>query len=159
MLDISIINKSKPFTLNIKPLVNNHYQSWLSLWQKYLSFYNTSLTDLVTMNTWQNLLNNNVPIYGFGAWQSETLVGIVHVVLHPNTWNITDCCYLEDLFVNNTVRGQGVGRALIEHVYQFADSKNCNRVYWVTDKSNITARHLYDSIANLTDVIQYRHNL
>ncbi|SJM38503.1 Acetyltransferase (GNAT) family protein [Psychrobacter pasteurii] len=159
MLDISTINKTKPSKLGINPLVNDHYQSWLTLWQKYLSFYNTSLADSITTNTWQNLLNNNVPIYGFGAWQGDTLVGIVHVVLHPNTWDTTDCCYLEDLFVNNTVRGQGVGRALIERVYQFADSKNCNRVYWVTDKDNTTARHLYDSIANLTDVIQYRHNL
>ena len=64
-----------------------------------------------------------MPIYGFGAWQDEMLVGITHVVLHPNTWNTTECCYLEDLYVSDAVRGQGVGRALIEQVYEFANEE------------------------------------
>lgn len=159
MPDIAIINKTKSVKLDIKPLVNEHYQNWFALWQQYLDFYNTGLDDSITTNTWQNMINNNVPVYGFGAWQGDALLGIVHVVLHPNTWNTTDCCYLEDLFVNNAVRGQGIGRSLIEYVYQFAGSKNCNRVYWVTDKNNTAARHLYDSMAHLTDMIQYRYNL
>nr|WP_296175663.1 GNAT family N-acetyltransferase [Psychrobacter sp. UBA2769] len=112
-----------------------------------------------TDTTWRNLLDNNAPIYGFGAWQDDTLLGITHVVLHPNTWNTTECCYLEDLYVSEAVRGQGLGRALIEHVYEFADKKNCNRVYWTTQEENTTARKLYDVIASQTDMVQYRQNL
>nr|WP_227678355.1 GNAT family N-acetyltransferase [Psychrobacter vallis] len=112
-----------------------------------------------TETTWRNLLNDDVPVYGFGAWKDDILVGITHVVLHPNTWNTTECCYLEDLYVSETVRGKGVGRALIEQVYDFANQKNCNRVYWTTQESNTDARQLYDKIASLTDMVQYRHNL
>ena len=87
------------------------------------------------------------------------MVGITHVVLHPNTWNTTDCCYLEDLYVADNVRGQGIGRALIEHVYSFAKDKDYNRVYWTTQESNTAARKLYDAIATQTDMVQYRKDL
>ncbi|WP_201594346.1 GNAT family N-acetyltransferase [Psychrobacter vallis] len=146
-------------SIKIKPLALTDYDLWLHLWQNYLTFYETSLPSTTTETTWRNLLNDDVPVYGFGAWKDDILVGITHVVLHPNTWNTTECCYLEDLYVSETVRGKGVGRALIEQVYDFANQKNCNRVYWTTQESNTDARQLYDKIASLTDMVQYRHNL
>ena len=146
-------------SLFIAPLSKADYDAWLKLWQSYLTFYETRLPPTTTEKTWRNLLGSDVPIYGFGAWQDDTLVGITHVVIHPNTWNTTECCYLEDLYVSEDVRGQGVGRALIEQVYEFANNKNCNRVYWITQEGNATARKLYDSIATQTDMVQYRKDL
>ena len=145
--------------VEIKPLALADYDLWSNLWQNYLKFYETSLPSSTIQNTWHSLLDSNVPIYGFGAWQDDKLVGITHVVLHPNTWNTTECCYLEDLYVNEQVRGQGVGRALIEQVYEFANDKDCNRVYWTTQEGNTAARKLYDAIATQTDMVQYRKNL
>lgn len=148
--------------MQIKPLQQTNKNQWQTLWQGYLDFYQTHLPQATTDNTWQKIVDENSSIYGFGAWQNddqnEKLVGFVHVVLHPNTWNTNDCCYLEDLFVNDKARGQGVGKALIEYVYDFAKTKNCNRVYWVTDSDNITAQRLYEKVANKMDFIQYRHN-
>ena len=145
----------KNTSIKITPLSTANYDAWLKLWQSYLTFYETRLPPTTTEKTWRNLL----AIYSFGAWQDDTLVGIAHVVLHPNTWNTTECCYLEDLYVSEAVRGQGVGRALIEQVYEFANNKNCNRVYWTTQEGNTTARKLYNSIATQTDMVQYRKDL
>ncbi len=149
----------KNTSIKIAALSKGDYEFWLPLWQNYLKFYETSLPSSTTQNTWHSLLDSNVPIYGFGAWLDDELVGITHVVLHPNTWNITECCYLEDLYVTDNVRGQGLGRALIEQVYDFANKRNCNRVYWTTQEGNTTARKLYDVIASQTDMVQYRKNL
>ncbi|SLJ84196.1 GNAT family N-acetyltransferase [Psychrobacter sp. DAB_AL43B] len=146
-------------SLKIMPLSADDYELWLRLWQSYLTFYESSLPLETTNATWNNVLDSNVPIYGFGAWLDDGLVGFTHVVLHPNTWNNTECCYLEDLYVNESVRGKGVGRALIQHVYEFASKKNCNRVYWTTQEGNTAARILYDTLATKTDMVQYRKNL
>lgn len=146
-------------SIKIAPLSQTDYSLWLMLWQDYLSFYETTLPTHTTEATWDNLLNQGVAIYGFGAWIDDRLVGITHVVLHPNTWNTSDCCYLEDLYVSDNARGQGAGRALIEYVYNFASQKNCNRVYWTTQEGNSAARKLYDAIATQTDMVQYRKNL
>lgn len=148
--------------MQIKPLQQTNKNQWQTLWQGYLEFYQTHLPQATTDNTWQKIIDENSSVYGFGAWQNddqnEKLVGFVHVVLHPNTWNTNDCCYLEDLFVNDKARRQGVGKALIEYVYDFAKTKHCNRVYWVTNSDNITAQRLYEKVANKMDFIQYRHN-
>lgn len=145
--------------IKITPLTSTNYDAWLTLWQNYLNFYETSLPLDVVDATWQNIVDGKAVIYGFGAWQNDVLVGFTHVVLHPNTWNTTHCCYLEDLYVSESLRGQGVGRQLIEHVYKFADQQDCNRVYWHTQADNTQARILYDKIATLTDMVQYRKNL
>ncbi len=146
-------------SIKITRLSKTDYELWLILWQNYLTFYETSLPSSTTEMTWRNLLDDDVSVYGFGAWREDILVGITHVVLHPNTWNTNACCYLEDLYVADNVRGQGVGRALIEHVYSFAKDKDCNRVYWTTQESNVAARKLYDVIATQTDMVQYRKDL
>lgn len=38
--------------------------------------------------------------------------------------------YLEDLFVRPTYRGQGVGRALLQHLAAVAITRNCGRLEW-----------------------------
>ncbi len=84
------------------------------------------------------------------------MVGFVHIVIHPNTWNLTECCYLEDLFVLAEYRNQGIGKELIEYIYRYAQEKGYNRVYWVTDKNNHQAQQLYNKLANDSGIIQYR---
>ena len=145
--------------ITIRPLTESDYSDWHKYWQAYLSFYKTALTAEVTEATWSKILDHAVPIYGFGAFKGTKLVGITHVVLHPNTWNTTECCYLEDLYVDSVARSLGIGRMLIEQVYQFAEAHNCNRVYWVTNADNKTARYLYDKLARQTDMVQYRQDL
>jgi GNAT superfamily N-acetyltransferase len=54
------------------------------------------------------------------------------------------------------VRGQGIGRALIEQVYRHADALDANTVYWVTQEGNATARRLYDRIAKDTRYVKYQ---
>ena len=118
------MTQSSNFT--IKPLQTNHFDDWLPLWQAYLTFYETTLENTISNNTWQKLTNTQSKIDGFGVWLQDEMVGFVHTVRHPNNCNTSDCCYLEDLFVSDNVRGQGMGRALIQHVYAFANDTDCN---------------------------------
>jgi GNAT superfamily N-acetyltransferase len=63
---------------------------------------------------------------------------------------------LEDLFVDETIRGQGIGRALIDAVLDEAKKRGCSRVYWNTDETNQTARKLYDTYVLESGKRQYR---
>ena len=56
-------------------------------------------------------------------------------------------CYLQDLFTNAAARGKGVGRALIDGVYERARLAGSPRVYWQTHETNHTAMQLYDKVA------------
>jgi ribosomal protein S18 acetylase RimI-like enzyme len=61
--------------------------------------------------------------------------------------------------VSPALRGSGVGRKLIEHVYAEASRHGCARVYWLTHETNATAMRLYDRVAERSGFVQYRKSL
>jgi GNAT superfamily N-acetyltransferase len=68
-------------------------------------------------------------------------------------------CYLQDLFTAKEARGKGVGRALIEGVYEKARAAGSPRVYWLTHETNKTAMALYDQVAKLSGFVVYRQDM
>ena len=95
-------------------------------------------------------------MFALGGYVDGELMGIAHYLFHRSTWAPHRYCYLEDLFVAPTARGKGLGRALIEAVYEKAQAANASRVYWLTQSSNTQARILYDKVADNLGFIQYR---
>jgi len=143
-------------TLVIRTLRQDDRAQWDALWRGYLEFYETSIPVEVSDLTWRRLLDPEGQIHGFCAEADGKLLGIVHYLFHPVTWAAGPRCYLEDLFAAPEARGRGVGRALIEAVYQAADERGADQVYWLTRENNATARRLYDQLAKATDFIKYR---
>jgi GNAT superfamily N-acetyltransferase len=66
---------------------------------------------------------------------------------------------LQDLFTNESARGKGVGRALINGVYEGAKLAGSPRVYWQTHETNTTAMKLYDKIAERSGFLVYRKQI
>ena len=91
-----------------------------------------------------------------GAYVDGKLTGIVHYLFHRSTWTPGNYCYLQDLFVADSARGLGLGRALIEAVYEKAKAAGASRVHWLTHETNAQARILYDQVADYPGFIQYR---
>ena len=126
---------------------------WDILARGYKTFYETVLTDAQYDETWKRLQRKD-GIVGLGAHVDGHLVGIAHYMFHTGAWS-ADACYLQDLFVDEAVRGQGVARALIEQVAQAARERGAPRFYWLTQQNNATARILYDKVAQYKGFIRY----
>jgi len=133
--------------------------AWLPLWRGYQAFYGADIPPDVSAVTWARLLDPTEPVAGALAWSGREAIGLVHHIRHRSCWTISDYCYLQDLFVVPELRGLGVGRKLIEHVYAEAEREGCARVYWLTHESNVTAMRLYDDIAQRSGFVQYRKHL
>jgi ribosomal protein S18 acetylase RimI-like enzyme len=140
----------------IRPFQAGDRAAWEPLWQGYLTFYKASLTAEATDTTWRRLIDAAEPMQGLVALLEGEIVGIVHTVYHRSTWTIGDYCYLQDLFTSEAARGRGIGRALIEAVYERARANGASRVYWLTHESNTSAQALYDKVAARSGFIQYR---
>lgn len=145
--------------VEIKPLENDQYAEWYPLWQGYLTFYETSLPDDLTENNWARFFDDNEPVGALGAFKDGKLVGIVHYIFHPTNWSLTNTCYLQDLFADPEVRGEGIGRKLIEAVCDIAKEAGSTKVYWMTQNHNKTARLLYDRVADDHGFMVYEKDL
>lgn len=145
--------------LHIRTASAADHAAWLPLWQGYQAFYKTTISEATSTVTWQRLLDPAEPMAAYLAWQGDEAVGLVHTVYHRSCWTVGDYCYLQDLYVAEGVRGRGVGRRLIEHVYRQAAADGCSRVHWLTHETNRDAMQLYDRIAERSGFVQYRRLL
>ena len=142
--------------MKIRPLAKADYEEWRVLWVSYLDFYDTSLKSKVIDETFNRFIDNDqIRQNALVAENKGDLVGLVHYIYHLDTWEIREVCYLQDLFVAHENRGKKIGQLLIESVYERADKYGAPSVYWLTQKTNVPARKLYDRIADLTPFIHY----
>lgn len=142
--------------LDIRPVSATDHAAWLPLWQGYQRFYQTEIAATTRETTWQRFLDPAEPMHAALAWQNGKAVGMVHYLFHRSCWTVGDYVYLQDLYVAEGLRGGGIGRQLIEHVYAQARDAGAARVHWLTHETNSDARQLYDRIAERSGFVQYR---
>jgi GNAT superfamily N-acetyltransferase len=143
-------------TILIRPVGEDEREAWDPLWADYLSFYKTALAGDISDLAWTRFHDPDEQIFALGGYVDGRLAGFAHYLFHRSTWATHRYCYLEDLFVAETARGRGMGRALIEAVYERARAASASRVYWLTQSDNAQARVLYDKVAVNLGFIQYR---
>jgi GNAT superfamily N-acetyltransferase len=149
-----------PEKLQIRFVARNDFDKWLPLWDGYNAFYGrsgpTALPREITAMTWSRFFDAYEPVHALVAESGGDLLGLTHYLFHRSTTLIEPVCYLQDLFTAQAARGKGVGRALIEGVYQQARLAGSPRVYWQTHETNRAARLLYDKVAEHQGFIIYR---
>lgn len=146
--------------VSIRSVAPTDFAQWQPLWQGYNRFYGRpAFPDEITKTTWSRFFDAHEPVYAVVAEKEGQLVGLVHYLFHRSTTQIEPVCYLQDLFTSEATRGQGVGRALIEAVYERARTAGCPRVYWQAHESNLTAMKLYDKVAERSGFVVYRKQI
>jgi GNAT superfamily N-acetyltransferase len=137
--------------VTIRPVARADFEKWLPLWDGYNAFYGregeTALDPAITSMTWSRFFDAYEPVFGLVAEEGDALLGMTNFLFHRSTTLIAPTCYLQDLFTTPASRGKGVGRALIEGVYEQAKAAGCPRVYWQTHTTNAAGRMLYDKVA------------
>lgn len=154
--------------LRVRFVTRADYAEWLPLWEGYNQFYKrfgaTALPDGVTQMTWSRFFDACEPVHAMVAEEmvaagQARVVGLVHYMFHRSTITIEPTCYLQDLFTAEAARGKGVGRAMIEAVYEQARLAGVVQVYWRTHGANAMARRLYDSVAEDSGSVVYKKRL
>jgi GNAT superfamily N-acetyltransferase len=141
--------------IEIAPLAPADFEAWAPLWRGYQTFYKVDLPAETTRLTFARLTQGAEPMGAFLARDGGQALGMVHWIVHRSCWTPGDYCYLQDLFVAAEARGAGVGRKLIEAVYDVARARGCSRVYWLTQETNTPAMRLYDDVATKSGFLQY----
>ncbi|MEP6999922.1 MAG: GNAT family N-acetyltransferase [bacterium] len=149
--------------VTIRAVAKDDFAAWKVLWDGYNAFYGrsgpTALPLSITQMTWSRFSDAYEPMHAMVAERSGELLGLVHFLFHRSTIQIAPTCYLQDLFTAEAARGHGVGRALINAVYERATNAGSSRVYWLTHETNTVAMQLYDNVAEKSGFVVYRKTL
>jgi GNAT superfamily N-acetyltransferase len=146
-------------SLMIRSVDAEDFAQWKRLWEGYNQFYERTLAPEITQMCWARFFDAYEPVHALVAEIDGQLLGLVHYIFHRNTIMLGPVCYLQDLFTAEAARGQGVGRALIEAVYERAKEARSSRVYWQTHETNLTAMKLYDQVAERSGFVVYRKQI
>lgn len=152
------MTKKRP-PIHVRPIKPEDHDAWRPLWDDYNAFYErtgpAALPEEVHQTLWRRFFDANEPVHGIVAERGDRIVGFCHYLYHRSTSRIELTCYLQDLFTMAEERGHGVGRALINAVYEIAKEAGTKRVYWQTHTTNTPGRTLYDKVAKHYGFIVY----
>jgi len=80
-----------------------------------------------------------------GEWKGEP-VGFALFFPNYSTWQGRPGLYLEDLFVRESHRGLGIGKALLVHLARLAVERGCGRFVWQVLDWNRPAIDFYEAL-------------
>jgi len=130
----------------VREPVDSDFTEWRGLWGEYLTFYKTARSEPQIVSLWHRLLDPEDPVECLVAEVDGHVVGITHYLPHADTWDERPICYLSDLYVHSSTRGEGIATLLIRAVEQRSNDQGWSSVYWQTAEDNQQARVLYDKI-------------
>lgn len=143
-------------SVQVRPLGDKDFFSWLGLFEGYSEFYKSELTDEKALRVWSWIIDRNDPLVGAVAVNDEgELIGFAHYREVPRTLSGSRGLVLDDLFVTPDARKTGVGAALMDFVKQYAASRHLGQIRLITAGDNKAAQRLYDEVGKRTTWVTY----
>lgn len=135
-----------PAEVEIAPIHTDEFEQLLPLIAAYQRFYEVERIDEERNRSFfRRFLAPSEDGLLLGARQEGRLVGYACLYWHFSSLEACETVLMNDLYVDVQVRGQGVGRALIEATAEVARERGAAYVEWSTAPDNSTAQRLYDA--------------
>jgi GNAT superfamily N-acetyltransferase len=80
------------------------------------------------------------------AWDDAQLVGMAAYSFVWPAARFTRSLYLKDLFVVEGHRRRGIGRLLMDGLFEIGKTYRCSRVEWTADRDSAEARRFYEAL-------------
>jgi GNAT superfamily N-acetyltransferase len=132
--------------IEIAPIAGEEFEELIPLIAAYQRFYEVAeIDDERNRGFFRRFLAPSEDGLLLGARSEGRLLGYACLYWHFSSLEATECVLMNDLYVDEAARGQGVGRALIEASADVARERGVPFVEWSTAPDNHTAQRLYDS--------------
>lgn len=133
-----------------------HRAEWDRLYAGYAQFYKVEQTEEMRDRVWAWLQSPGEEEQGFIAVEETgRIVGLAHFRQFTRPLSASRGGFLDDLFVDPSVRGSGAAQALIAAICEEGRRRGWTVIRWITKDDNYRARAAYDRLAKRTDWLTY----
>lgn len=139
----------------VRPIEPADHDDWASLFAAYREYYELEDETEVIERVWGWIQDSAHETNALVAVVDGRVVGFAHHRPYARPSEGGKGLFLDDLFTLPALRGNGVGRALINRLAGIARENGCAKVRWVTASDNVVAQRLYDQVAEKTDWLTY----
>ena len=143
----------------VRPIEQGDHEAWQRLFHAYRTFYEYDEDQDVVDLVWGWINDPSHETNALVALVDDEVVGFAHHREFARPSSGKRGLYLDDLFTEPSVRGKGVGRALISTLGEIAQWRGYNKVRWITAEDNHTAQRLYDDLAEKTTWVTYDYRI
>jgi GNAT superfamily N-acetyltransferase len=134
-------------TVQVEPLSERDYERVLPLIAGYQRFYRVEPDEERNRGFFRRFLAPSEDGLLLGAWVDEDLVGFATLYWTFSSTHTAEAALMNDLFVAEGHRGEGIGLALIEASAAAARERGMHHLEWFTALDNETAQRLYERTA------------
>jgi GNAT superfamily N-acetyltransferase len=132
--------------LRIEPIAEGQFETLLPMIAAYQRFYKAEdIREDRNREFFRRFLAPSDDGMLIGAWRGDRLVGYACLYWHFSSTKAVESVLMNDLYVDEGARGEGLGRALIEAAAEAARERGAPILEWSTAPDNATAQRLYDS--------------
>jgi GNAT superfamily N-acetyltransferase len=134
--------------------IGPHRAGWEALYKGYAAFYKVEQSQEMRDRVWGWIAEGRITCLMVLDAENRP-VGIAHVREFLRPLSATLGGYLDDLFVDPTLRGSGVVGELFAAIKELRDARGWSIIRWITAENNYRARSVYDKVAARTPWITY----
>jgi GNAT superfamily N-acetyltransferase len=146
-----------PAEPRIEPVATSELEALLPLIAAYQRFYEAKdIDDERNRAFFSRFLAPSEEGMLLAAWRGGEPLGYACLYWSFTSLIPAETVLMNDLFVVDAARGEGIGRALIEASAQVGRERGAHQLEWATQPGNKAAQRLYDSTdAERSEWIQY----
>ncbi|MDH2442509.1 GNAT family N-acetyltransferase [Amnibacterium sp. CER49] len=136
-------------TVTIKPLTERDFFAWYELLLEFGADAHVELSDENVMRIWTRLQTDDA----HGVLATDALgkvVGLAHFETVTRLLQGDTATMIEDVYVAQRSRRQGVATALIEHIRTRSEEEHRSSVRWLAKPEDAAAKALFDKFAAST---------
>jgi GNAT superfamily N-acetyltransferase len=130
--------------IRVGPMTERDVDAALPLFAGYQRFYLAEPDDERNRAFFRRFVAPSEDGVLLGAWDDDRPIGFACSYWTFSSTVSDDIALMNDLFVADSHRGRGVGRALIEGTVEAARQRGVHHVEWFTAPDNVVAQRLYD---------------
>lgn len=142
--------------INVRLVAEGDKAQWRGLYRQYAEHYRVAVSAEHQDVVWSWLTDPGHPESGIIAETSDgELVGLAHFRPFTRPLAASEGCFLDDLLVDQNMRGSGVVDALLDRLRSISLECGWTVIRWITADDNHRARSVYDKYSTRTMWVTY----